>query len=80
MDLGARHVVWKADLTLWVEARRRRRRLVRELDDYRSEAERDDLMAAVERCPSAARDEVRRLLVQGARRAEFERVPYHLHR
>ena len=78
MDLGARHLVWGADLTLRRAARRRRRQLVRELADYRNQAERDDLLAAVDRCPSAGREEIRRLLVDGALRAEHERPAYHL--
>ncbi len=75
MDLGARHLVWGADLTLRRAARRRRRDLVRELAGYRTPAERDDLLAAVDRCPSPGREEIRRLLHQAAWHAELSRTP-----
>jgi hypothetical protein len=78
MGLRARHLEWQAELVLRRAARRRRRQLARELAEYRTAAERDDLLAAVERCPSPGREEVRRLLVSAAVRADFERTPYHL--
>jgi hypothetical protein len=52
---------------------------MRELADYRTSAERDDLLAAIERCPSPGREEIRRLLVRAAVRADSERSPFHLH-
>jgi hypothetical protein len=78
MDLGARQLVWGADLTLRRAARRRRRALLQELAAYRTTAERDDLLAAVDRCPSAGREEIRMLLGQAALRAERDRSPYGL--
>ena len=78
MDIGARHLVWGAALTLRRAARRRRRELTRELAGYRTTAERDDLLAAVDRCPSAGREEIRRLLHQTALRADLGRTPYGL--
>ena len=55
MDLGARHLVWGAALTLRRAARRRRRELARELAGCRGAAERDDLLAAVGRTPYGLR-------------------------
>jgi hypothetical protein len=78
MGLGTRHLVWQAHLTVRRAARRRRRRLAQELAAYRTPREREDLLAAVDRCPNPGREEVRRLLVGAALRAERERTPYHL--
>ena len=78
MDASARWLVWGTSLQLRRAARQRRRRLAREVAEYRTTAERDDLLAAVERCPSPGREEIRRLLVSAAVRAEMERTPYHL--
>ena len=36
------------------------------------------LLAAVERCPNAGREEIRRLLASAAVRAEDERTPFQL--
>jgi hypothetical protein len=78
MGLGARHLQWQADLVVRRAARRGRRQLARELAEYRTAAERDDLLAAVDRCLSPGREEVRRLLVRAAARADIERMPFHL--
>jgi hypothetical protein len=78
MDLNARHLVWRTSLMVRRAERERRRRLTRELADYRTSAERDEIFAAIERCPSAGREEIRRLLVRAALRAEEQRVPLHL--
>jgi hypothetical protein len=78
MDANAHRLAWSTSLLLRRAARDRRRRLVRELSDYRTADERDDLLAAVERCTSPGREEIRRLLTSAAARAEFERTPLHL--
>jgi hypothetical protein len=79
MDANTHRLVWSTRLLLRRAAWERRRRLVRELSDYRTPAERDDLLAAVDRCPHAGREEVRRLLTAGVARAELDRTPFHLH-
>jgi hypothetical protein len=76
MDASARWLVWSTSLRLRRAARERRRQLKRELAEYRTTAERDDLYAAVERCTSPGREEIRRLLVGGALRTELGRTPY----
>jgi hypothetical protein len=78
MDATAHRVVWSSNLLLRRAAWERRRQLARELADYRTPAERDDLLAAVERCPNAGREEIRRLLASAAVRAEDERTPFQL--
>ena len=78
MDLTTRQLVWRTNLLLRRAAWERRRRLVRELADYRTPAERDDLVAAIERCSSPGREEIRRLLHRAVVRAESERTPWHL--
>lgn len=77
MDTRARLLVWKTGLLLRRAARNRRRSLARELASYRTQAERDDLMAAVNRCPHPGREEVRRLLVRGTGHATTEPAAYH---
>jgi hypothetical protein len=79
MDLGARWLVWHTALHLRRAAWQRRRQLVREIGEYRTAAEREDLLAAVERCPGPGREEIRRLLAGAAWRAAAEGTPYHLH-
>lgn len=79
MDASARWLVWSTSLRLRRAARERRRQLKRELAEYRTTAERDDLYAAVDRCPSPGREEIRRLLVRAALRAELDRTPYQRH-
>jgi hypothetical protein len=78
MGLGARHLVWRADQTLRRAARRRRRRLARELAAYATPRDRADLLAAVDRCPSPAADEIRRLLERAPVRGERQATPFHL--
>jgi hypothetical protein len=78
MDATARRLVWGTNLMLRRAARQRRRRLVREIAEYRTTAERDDLLAAVDRCPSPGREEIRRLVARAALREELGRTPYHL--
>jgi hypothetical protein len=78
MDAGARWLVWSTSLQLRRAARERRRRLAREIGEYRTTAERDDLLAAVERCTSPGREEIRRLVVATAVCVEMERTPFHL--
>lgn len=80
MDASARRLVWGTSLMLRHAAWQRRRRLVREIAEYRTAAERDDLLAAVDRCPSPGREEIRRLVVGAGLRAEMDCSPYHLHR
>lgn len=79
MDAKARRLVWDTSLLLRRAARDRRRRLIREIADYRTPAERADLLAAVERCPYAGREEIRRLVAAAAVRAEVDGTPFHLH-
>jgi hypothetical protein len=76
MNLYTRQLVWRASLMLRRAGRERRRRLVREIADYRTTSERDDLFAAIERCPSAGREEIRHLLVRATLHAEAERSPF----
>jgi hypothetical protein len=78
MDIEPRLLVWRTDLLLRRAARQRRRRLVREIAEYRTQAERDDLLAAIERCPSAGREEIRALLDRAVAGVESERTPFHL--
>jgi hypothetical protein len=78
MDLMSRQLVWRAGLLVRRAALERRRRLVREIADYRTPAEREELVAAIDRCPSAGREEIHRLLVRAIARAEDERTPLHL--
>lgn len=78
MDFNTRQLVWRANLLLRRAESERRRRLVRELADYRTPAERNDLFAAIDRCPSPGREEVRRLLGRAAFRAETESSPFHM--
>lgn len=78
MNASARWLVWGTSLRLRRAAWERHRRLVREIAEYRTDAERDDLFAAVERCPSPGREEIRRLLAYAAARADLERTPLHL--
>jgi hypothetical protein len=66
VDLDARWLVWEAERRLRRAARDRRRQLVRELGDYRTPAQRDDLLAAIDRCPHQAREEIRALLTATA--------------
>jgi hypothetical protein len=79
MDVRTRPVVWRTGLLLRRAARGRRRRLVRELAEYRTQPERDDLLAAVDRCPHSGREEVRRLLADETWRTDLTRSPFHLH-
>jgi len=78
MDASARWLVWSTSLQLRRAAWERRRRLAREIGEYRTSAERDDLLAAVERCTSPGREEIRRLAAATAVRVEMERTPLHL--
>jgi len=78
MDINTGHFVWRTNMLLRRAAWERRRRLARELADYRTPAERDDLFAAIERCSSPGREEIRRLLMRAALRDEAERTPLHL--
>ena len=80
MDVGARWLVWRTSLHLRRAAWQRRRRLVREISEYRTTAERADLMASIERCPSPGREEIRRILVASVVRTEMERKPFQPYR
>jgi hypothetical protein len=77
MDARARLLVWRTGLLLRRAARDRRRCLARELASYVTQGERDDLMAAVDRCPHPGGEEVRRLLLRGAPPAAAEPAAYH---
>jgi hypothetical protein len=76
MDANTRLLVWSTGLLVRRAARERRRRLTREIAEYRTAAERDDLMAAVDRCPCPGREEVRRLLVQAGARSAHGSTPF----
>jgi hypothetical protein len=76
MDIQTRQIVWRTSLMLRREAWQRHRRLVREIAEYRTPSERDDLLAAVDHCPNAAREEIRRMLMRAAVRAELECTPF----
>jgi hypothetical protein len=78
MDLNSRQLVWRSGLLLRRAAWDRHRRLVREISAYRTPAEREELFAAIERCSSPAREEIRRLVARTATRAEAESSPFHL--
>jgi hypothetical protein len=62
MDVWPRLLVWQTGLLLRRAARSRRRVLVRELSCYTTQAELDDLAAAVDRSPAVQAQEIRDLL------------------
>lgn len=62
MDVRAHVLVWRTGLLLRRAARVRHRRLVRELACYTTQAEMDDLCAALDRCPAGQTHELRVLL------------------
>ena len=66
MEIQTRQIVWCTSLMLRREAWQRHRRLLREIAEYRTPSERDDLLAAVDRCPMAAREEIRRMVMLAA--------------
>jgi hypothetical protein len=77
MDAQTRVLVWRTGLLLRRADRERRARLARELSTYCTPAERDDLMASVERCPHPGREEVRRLLLRQGPPGSTRGASYH---
>lgn len=84
MDAEARHQAGEEKRTSHCAVWRRRRQLGRELAEYHTQAEREDLLAAVAHCTSPeceeACQEVRRLLSATPLQVDLKDVPYHLHR
>jgi hypothetical protein len=78
MDLKSRQLVWRSSVLLRRAASERRRRLVREVSSYRTNAERAELLAAIERCSSPGREEIRRLLVPATVSDPASTGPWHL--
>ena len=66
MDLTARLFVHRARLEVWRAERRRLNRLRAELATFRTDAERRDLEAAIERTPEGLTVEVRAILAEQA--------------
>ena len=62
MSLSGRLLVWRADRTLRTANAQRRRRLMRELADYRTAADCLDLEAALDRYPDGVTHELRSIL------------------
>jgi len=62
MRLRSRVLVWRAGILLRAANRRRRRRLIAELADYRTPAEIDDLWALLESYPPDRTHELRAIL------------------
>jgi hypothetical protein len=62
MRLRSRLLVWRAGILLRAANRRRRRRLIAELADYRTPAEIDDLWALLESYPPGQTQELRDIL------------------
>lgn len=67
MSLSGRLLVWRADRTLRVANARRRRQLVRELADYRTDADCLDLEGTLDRYPDGVTAEIRDILAQQRR-------------
>ena len=67
MSLSGRLLVWRADRTLRTANAQRRRRLMRELADYRTAADCLDLEAALDRYPDGFTAEIRDILSQQQR-------------
>ncbi len=75
MSLGARVVVLRARLMVERAARRRRRRLERELGSYVTQSHRDDLLATLDRYPDAVTHEYREILARQAFASRPDRWP-----
>ena len=69
MRLRSRLLVWRAGILLRAANRRRRRRLIAELADYRTPAEIDDLWALLESYPPGQTQELRDVLAAQQLRA-----------
>jgi hypothetical protein len=68
MSLAGRLLIWRADRWLRAANSRRRSQLMRELADYRSDADHLDLAGALDRYPDAATAEIRDILARQRRR------------
>jgi hypothetical protein len=66
MKLSARVVILEANLANWRAAGERRRQLEHDMSCYVTPAERQDLLATLDRYPDAATREIRELLIRGA--------------
>jgi len=74
MSFSGRVLVWRADRTLRAANTRRRRQLMHELADYRTDADRLDLECTLDRYPDAVTAEIREILArqrQWPRRGPF---------
>jgi len=66
MKLSARVVILEANLANWRAAGERRRQLEHDVSCFVTPAERQDLLATLDRYPDAATWEIRELLIRGA--------------
>ena len=73
MSLSGRVLVWRAGRTLRAANSRRRRQLMRELADYRTDTDRLDLECTLDRYPDAVTAEIREILAR--QRAWHRRGP-----
>ena len=64
MSLSGRVLVWRAGRTVRAANSRRRRQLLRELADYRTDADCLDLECALDRYPDAVTAEIREILAR----------------
>lgn len=64
MSLSGRLLLWRAERTLRVANSRRRRQLMRELADYRIDADCLDLERTLDRYPDGVTAEIRDILAQ----------------
>jgi hypothetical protein len=62
MRLAARLIVFNADVTKWRAARKRRQRLERDIACFVTPAERQELLATLDRYPDGVTQEVREAL------------------
>ncbi|MDQ1720887.1 MAG: hypothetical protein QOI26_621 [Pseudonocardiales bacterium] len=75
MSLRARLVVFEANLANRRAARERLRQLERDVNCFVTPAERQDLLATLDRYPDAATTEIRELLIRGAMRHRVQTWP-----
>jgi hypothetical protein len=75
MNLSTRVVLIRASVVVWLEHRRLRSQLRRELGTYVTQAERNDLLAAFDRYPDAATNDYREIMARSSARDRFGRWP-----
>jgi hypothetical protein len=73
MRLATRMLLFKADVATRRAARERRRRLEHDIACFATTAERQDLLATLERYPDNATREVREILDRQVTRERFQR-------